>query len=275
MKTQGLVTALMGVCLIAQSTAHASSFTDIRDRFRIRTFTEIMGPAFKGNPASVPDPKGDQLDPINAFNIITVDYLIKGNMRLLYLQRIPWMMSTNTLSTGHDLSFWDPRLGLRLVNPFKVEGLSQTLDFYTQIPTSERTSLRAGMGDIGIQTSTSYLLSPKWTIGIITDTRGMFYTEKANGRGSRFSFFAGPWISYNLTPKLSTQHWVWMAGYIGRGDDKSLNWDYPGNPFTQNGLGYSLTDRIWVALFINNYLRGPSIRLESTWTSLWISMSIL
>jgi hypothetical protein len=81
------------------------------------------------------------------------------------------------------------------------------------------------------------------------------------------------WASYRLNDKLSTQHWGVGTFRRERGGS-ALEWDYPGEPYAQNGVGYQLTPRVWTAVLLNNYLMtAPTLR--NSWISAWFSINVL
>jgi hypothetical protein len=245
---------------------------DIVSRTRVRTFSELMTSSL-ADPSSVPTETGEQLDPMNAFNILWMDYEFAKDWRALYFQRMIVNLTSNEANPGgFGVNVLNPRFGLRRTNAIPLDGFSTTWDLYVQ-PGITTDSQNAGhIADLGLQMANSYRIKGfPLTVGLLADIRGGFFN--AYGRGSDFMVSMSPWLSFELTPWLSTQHWFGMPIRHVKGAD-SLSWNYPFAPNVQNGLGFQIGDRIWSALMVNNYLtQTPGI--ENTWLSLWLAVTIL
>ena len=82
-----------------------------------------------------------------------------------------------------------------------------------------------------------------------------------------------PWASYDLNKTFSTQHYMTVSFQHVR-ETQGIQPDYP-MPFNiQNGIGMNVTNKVWAAAFINNYLNTLPT-LENTWASLWVALEIL
>ena len=244
------------------------------DRVRAKLFTEVMSPALESSAAVTPDPQGNAVDPVNAFNIIWADYEFADGLRALWFQRLPLNLSAPDSSQSWDLTFSDPRVGLRLTDRIKLKGLTSTIDFYAHPGLSEGSRLRGRALELGLQASLSYAIPrSRFTIGAISDFRRSLYDRP--GEGASFSGAFVPWTSYSLTERLSTQHWLTLPYRQARGARfADFDWNSPGQPYLQNGIGIALTSRLWTSLLVNNYLlTAPTAR--NTWLSLWVSTTLL
>lgn len=252
-----------------------SLWSQIRPKTRVFQFTEVSSPALSGKMAATPTPEGAPSDPINAFTILQADYLIAEDTRLLYFQRLP--LNFNSLpgqATGMDLTFSDPRFGLRKTNVIKTPGFVSTIDLYTQPGFSKGSANIERRADVGVQANIKYLVKD-WTFANLMDARKTFFGP--NGKGNDLSGFFAPNISYSLSSKFSTQTWAvlpWRHKHNTTLGLANFSWNSPGEPFLQNGIGYSATDKIWLGVLVNNFI-FTAPRLNNTWTSLWISTTLL
>jgi hypothetical protein len=249
-----------------------STWEQIVSKIRMRTFSEVMSPSFSDS-SSVPTSDGKQLDPVNMFNIAWVDYEFAKDWRALYFQRFVFNFTANEANPqGFGGVFLDPRFGIRRTNAIPIQGFNSTWDLYVQ-PGVSPGSLAAGrILDVGLQMSNSYTIpKTKLTLGLLSDIRGSAYRE--GGSGNDFAFTAAPWVSYEILPWLSTQHWFFSPIRHAKGADQ-ISWNYPGAAMMQNGLGFQLGSRVWTAVMVNNYLTEVPT-LNNTWFSLWMTVTIL
>ncbi|MGE4234395.1 MAG: hypothetical protein AB7F43_13795 [Bacteriovoracia bacterium] len=259
-----------------QSGEEESFWKAVKKKSRFFTFSELMGPAFKANPASIPTNKGQQLDPINLYTTTQLDFEIAPKTRILWYQRIPYYISHNTLNEVNNVEFFDPRFAYRKLDFIDYPGAKSTADFYFQ-PGSSHISADIGrLADIGFAINMKApFAKTNWQVGWLSDFRLSFFKANGVSDGHVVSGYLSPWAGYYITPRLQTQHWLVVPYLHNRNEPlNTWGWGYPGAPFVQNGLGYSVSPRVWVALLLNNYV-NIAPKLENTWMSFWLSTSLL
>ncbi len=254
--------------------SESSAWNFIQKKFRMRTFSEFMTPALAGKSTSVPAADGSVFAPTNAFNIAWVDYEIAPNTKLVYWQRFNVNFASQVAGQGVHAIARNPRFAFRRLNVFNSDSVTTTYDLYVQPGVApEATSASANRSfEFGVRTNTSYAFpSSKWTIGLISETTGSLSSR--GGAGADFYGWFMPWASYDFTKVFSTQHYVTLNYMHDRGTSWSqLQLD--GMPYIQNGIGVNITEKIWAAAFLNNYLTTAPT-LENSWASLWVSTSFL
>lgn len=247
----------------------------ILNKIRLRSFSEYMTPAFDNHENYIPYGDGSKLLPTNLFNIVWIDYEIAKDVKVVYWQR----SNTNFASSdkGENFSFVprNPRFALRKVNVFNNPNLTTTYDIYFQPGLAPEGNGAGRNFEFGFRTATSYAFpSSKWSIGAITETTGAIANAPSGPEGSSNLYgWAMPWTSYELNKIFSTQHYMSVAFQHVRGTT-GIEPDYP-MPFNmQNGIGVNVSEQVWLAAFINNYLnRTPT--LANTWVSVWLSLTAL
>jgi hypothetical protein len=244
----------------------------IRPKIRMRTFSEFMSPGLKDASTSVPEPDGTALMETNLFNIVWADYEIAPDTKVVYWQRFTVNFTPTSASQGLDAVARNPRFALRRVNVFKTPGLDTTYDIYIQpgIATEAKSSDRNM--EFGSRTNTSYQFpKSRFSIGAVTELTFSIARNPVT-TGANLYGWAMPWVNYELNKTFSTQHYATINLMHGRGT-RGLQLDLP-KPYVQNGIGAGITKDIWMAAFINNYVTtAPS--LKNTWASLWLAMNIL
>jgi hypothetical protein len=250
-----------------------SSWQAIKEKLRVRNFSEIMSPAFKGNPSSVPYPDGRQFTPGILYNIFWADYEFAPNYKVVYWQRA--IITLNSNQNFQNAIFpRDPRFALRRTKVFDIPRLDTTFDVYIQPRVMQNMFTTKNHFEVGFRTNSSYAFPrSKWNIGLISEfTTG--YLDPT-GKGARAFGWAMPWASYDWTSKFSTQHYVTLPVANSRDSCwRHFAWDDPSLPYIQNGISYSLSSTLTTSVFLNNYLMTkPS--LKNTWASVWLSLAFL
>jgi hypothetical protein len=241
----------------------------LQEKVRVRTFTEFMSPAFRGNPRNVPDEEGADLLPTNSFNIAWMDYEIAQDWKVVYWQRFNINFAPTSRGDGIHTVARNPRFALRKINLFDNPNISSTYDFYVQPGLAPEASESGRTIEGGIRTNTSYAL-PKssWSVGAITE-----FTLSKDKAASYYGWVM-TWASYDLNPTFSTQHYVTVNFLNQTGKPLSkLDWDAP-KPYIQNGIGINVSKAVWASVFLNNYLLTTPT-LKNTWASLWVAFTIL
>jgi hypothetical protein len=233
-----------------------------------------MAPAFDGNTDSVPRSDGSPYAPSNTFNIFWADYEIAPNLKVVYWQRMLVFLNSNPQFQGVQFLPRDPRFALRFTQVFNVPDLTTTYDVFFQLPFTDNVLSNRNNIELGFRTNTSYAF-PKshWSIGLVQE----FTTAYFGGRGGARAFgWAMPWASYELTKTFSTQTALSFPFQNRRSNPSwtEFVWDDPGSAYIQNGIGINVTNQVWMAVFLNNYLFAP-VSLNNTWASLWLSLTIL
>ncbi len=255
-----------------------STWSLIRRKTRVRTFSEWMSPAVDGPENSVPSADGSTpLDPTNIFHILWTDYEFKKNFRLLYFQRLQSNLTENS-NAPSGTAWSDPRFALRMTDFFASKQWTTTLDLYYHAPTSDSSRTINRTGEVGAQWAGLYSIPRnRWSVGFLSEIRRSFFSTSGSG-GSTWSGFVAPRAQYEINSKLTTQHWL-VAPYrqvraAGSEIDGAWRWGYPYKPFLQNGLGWTATEQIWLGLLVNNYV-GERPTLSNTWASAWLSLTVL
>jgi hypothetical protein len=247
----------------------------IQEKIRVRTFSEFMAPAIQGNSGSVPDTDGSRLMSTNTFNIAWMDYEIAKDWKIVYWQR--FIVNFASPAGDFNLSTYtrNPRFAIRRVNFFSNPNISSTYDLYIQPGLGDEAAPSAAGRTVegGFRTNTSYVVPrSKWNIGAITEFTVSY--SKTNTTDANIYGWAMPWMSYDLTPTFSTQHYATINFQHLRGKNiDRIDWDYP-MPYTQNGIGINVSKVVWASIFINNYLTTAPT-LKNTWASLWIALTLL
>lgn len=267
------VFALSSTTFAAEQTQQSkTAWEEFTSRTRLRSFSELMSSSL-ADPSSVPTETGGQLDPMNLFNIVWVDFEFAKDWRALYFQRTVFNLTANEANpSGFGVNFLNPRFGIRRTNALPVDGLATTWDLYVQPGLTSASQSAGHIADVGLQLANAYKIKGfPLTLGLLADFRGAFY--QAGGRGSDFTMSVSPWASFEILPWLSTQHWLGMPIRHVKGAE-DLSWNYPFAPMIQNGLGFQLGEHVWTALMVNNYLTQAP-QLNNTWLSLWLSIMVL
>jgi hypothetical protein len=221
---------------------------------------------------------GTPLMPTNAFNIFWTDYEIAKDWKLVYWQRAQIYFAETRTATAPDATLRNPRFGIRKVNVFKVPNLQTTYDFFLQpgLATEGRSDIKGRSYEFAIRTNTSYNFpGTRWNTGLITEMTVSMASEmtEAASKNANFYGWAMPWLSYDLSSHVSTQHYATVNFQQLRNSSRLLHWDDP-MPYIQNGVGFDLNSSIWAAAFINNYL-GTAPTLANTWASVWLTLKVL
>ena len=259
---------------VSESTStRESTWHLLKEKLRIRTFTEVMSPAFQEHGTSVPDLNGTDLAPTNLFTIAWADYEITPNYRVFFWQRFMLFLANDPTTSAGSISPRNPRFGIRRTNLFKNPNISTTYDLYVQPGLAPESMSQGRSLEVGFRTNTSYTIpNSKWSIGEVTELNASFSDH--GGPGSNAYGWSMSWASYEFSKPFATEHFLTFNFMQQRGDSWSqIQWDYP-KPYIQNGIGVNVTDKVWAALFLNNYiLEAPT--LGNTWTSFWLSLEFL
>jgi len=270
-------TQLTPLTQISDATARLPEQTvavQAQSKFRIRNFTEFMTPAFQGRTRSIPNRDGSEYIPATLFNILAIDYEIAPDYRILYHQRALLMLTPNSSFQGLNLFGRDPRFALRRTQVFDVPHVNTTYDLYVQPGIANNQLSDGNSFEVGFRTNTSY--SPpgtRWNFGLLQEFTTRYLNPSGQGRQRAYGWFM-PWVSYDLSQKISLQHFTTLPFTNLRSQPwTSFQWDDP-PPFIQNGIGLNLTKTVSASLFINNYL-GVGPTLSNTWASVWLSLDLL
>ena len=254
---------------LTPETQQKTTFQTIKEKIRVRTFSEFMTPSITGNDTNVPTPEGDALFSTNAFNIAWIDYEVANNWRLLYWQRALVFFSGTPDAPGMSVMARNPRFALRRTNVFSVPNLTTTYDLYVQPGLAPEATTQGRKLEMGFRTNTSYEFPhSKWSMGAITEFTVSPFSSTADYYG-----WAMSWASYDLNKTFSTQHYATVNFRHEKGAQGLFQWDEP-MPFVQNGIGVNISEQVWVSVFLNNYLTmAPT--LKNTWASLWFVLTVL
>jgi len=255
----------------SQSVEEKTNIKTFKERFRFQTFTEFMTPAINNNQNQVPTPEGGQLIPTNTYNILWADYEFARDFKFLYWQRL-WIDFANSQSAqGVGVFHRNPRFALRKVNVLNIPNLNTTYDFYIQPGWSPEAGSGGRDFEFGFRTTHSYTIpKSRWNIGATTELTYSISNQDVPG-ASTYGWVMS-WLSYELNKTFATQTFASVNLQHNRGTT-GIQWDYP-MPYIQNGIGMNVTDSIWAAVFINNYMTTAPT-LSNTWASLWLSITVL
>jgi hypothetical protein len=253
-----------------------STWQLIKSKLRFRTFTEFMAPAALSNsPTQIPEPDGSSAAPTNVFNIAWMDYEIAENYRILYWQRFTVNLASGGALTGVNTIARNPRFALRRTNVFSNPNISSTYDIYIQ-PGITPEAISAGRNfEFGFRTNTSYSApSSRLSFGAITEFTVSLSSKSGPSDRANIYGWAMPWVSYKLNKLFSTEHYLTINFQHKEGKPlQSIELDTY-LPYIQNGIGITLSEQFWAAVFVNNYLIAPP-SLQNTWASVWLAMNIL
>jgi hypothetical protein len=255
-----------------------SFWSKARKKIRSRTFTEFMTPAVDNHGGYIPLENGDPLLPANAFNIIWADYEIAKDTKIVYWQRSNLNFAPTPTSGGAHVSLVprNPRFALRKVNVFDVPNLSTTYDVYIQPGLAPEAASGGRDLEFGFRTATSYSIpGSRWSLGAISETTVAPLFRDANPRAGSSNFYGWlmSWASYDLSKTFSTQHYVTVSFQHVR-EKQWIEADYPMPLAMQNGFGVNISESVWAAAFINNYLNTLPT-LANTWASVWLAVTFL
>ena len=269
-------TLFLAINCFAQDVSWSQKSTfwnDLKTKVRARSFHEFMSPSAAS--PSVPASDGADLSPSNLYGFFWLDYEVFKNWRILYHQRELLEFSGAPTSLGIGGRFFDPRFGIRRSQVFDIPGLVTNYDWFIQPGITADAASSGKQFETGIRTNTNYTVpKSRWSVGMISELVAGFYDR--GGMGSDFYGFFSPWVNYNLSATVSTQHWILIPFQHRSGDSWSqFSWDMPTNgPVIQNGIGVDVTDSIWISGLVNNYLNSEPT-LKNTWLSIWVSVSFI
>lgn len=242
---------------------------------RMRNFVEFMSPGLSRSESSVPHYAGGPLVPAFLSGIFWTDYEFATDLKLLYFQKYTLDFSGASTPSGVGGRFLDPRFAVRASQVFKVTGMDTDYDLFVQPGVTAGFMPQPGRSfDVGIRTNTQYSIpASRFSVGAIAELTTTFYSEAS--QGADLSGLFVPWVSYQLSQKFFTQHYV-VAPFKHRQGDRldDLRWDITGMPYVQNGVGVSVGESTFVAVLLNNYLLTTPT-LENTWASLWVSIKFM
>ncbi len=259
--------------LIQMQEEPQSPWSLIQSKLRVRTFTEMMVPAFDGNTNSVPRPDGSRFIPGNLFNIAWADYEVGNNLRVFYWQRFIITLNSNQELSGVQYFPRDPRFGVRWLQVFDIPELSTTYDVFIQPNITSNYTSNRNVLEFGFRTNTSYTIPhSRWSIGAVQEFTASYFS---GGLGPQAYAWIAPWFSYELSPVFSIQTSFFVPVQNLRDRPVlDLTWDAPGGPYMQNGVGINVNKQVSLAFLLNNYLNAP-ISWKNTWASMWVSLTIL
>ena len=167
----------------------------------------------------------------------------------------------------------NPRFSVRRTEVFNVPGLRSTLDVYIQPGLAPEANLMGRRLEVGFRTNSNYSIpGSRWEVGEVSEVNYELIHDPLL-YGTTYGW-AGIWANYQLSERFATQSYLTVnfAHEIDR-PTLSLQLDFP-RPYMQNGIGVTITDSVWMAFLINNYLElGPN--WKNTWTSIWLSVDFL
>lgn len=247
-----------------------STWEVVKERVRVRAFTEFMTPAFDGNPKSVPTPEGKSLMATNTFTSAWTDYEFAKDWRALYWQRVNVNFAGAPTANGMNVVARNPRFALRRTSVFNVPNLSTTYDIYIQPGLAPEATTAGRTFEGGFRTNTSYVVPHSiLSFGAITEFT-LSYSNQG-GPGPDWYGWAMPWVSVEISKVFSTQHYATVNFMHER--NGGLVYDLP-MPYIQNGIGINISKEVWTAVFLNNYLVAAP-QANNTWMSVWLSLSFL
>ncbi len=237
------------------------------EKFRMRSFTEVMTPAIANNDGiSMPFADGSHFLPLNAFQIFWMDYEIAPRLRVLYYQRLILTLGSNEVSTPGYVSPRPPRFALRFILP----DTESSIDVYFQPPISVYMTERKRAFEVGGRISLIQRIPPV-SYGFTTDIT-LPYAYAAN-TSADFYGFSSAWASFALSETISTQHWISFP-FEHIGCTQQWGWDIPLQPYIQNGLGFNVSRILWLGIMLNTYFLTPPT-LRNSWASLWVSLDLM
>ncbi len=258
----------------SETEATQSEWQKIRQKIRIRSFTEFMTPAFDNHSNSIPYEDGSKLLPTNTFNLAWIDYEIAPDLKIVYYQRLNINFADSEKRQAVNAVPRNPRFALRKVNVFNISHLTTSYDFYVQPGLAPEANGAGRNLEFGIRTATSYAFPrSKWSVGATSETTVAFSFKPAPEGSSSFYGWLLPWASYELSSVFSTQHYLSASFQHIRGTF-GIQPDYPMPLAIQNGIGINLSETIWASVFLNNYINTLPT-LANTWMSVWLSVNIL
>lgn len=258
-----------------------TTFQILKEKLRIRSFTEFMTPAISGNGFNTPSstgptaPKTDVegvLGPTYTFNYFWVDYEIGNDWKVVFWQRYFVFFGPDEVTTLAR----NPRFAIRKVNPFASKNLTGTYDLYIQPGTSpEAFNVMSRSFEFGFRHNTAYVFpASKWSIGAVGE---ITYSLSSTGAmtGTNYNGWIMPWVSYEINPTFSTLNFLTLNFQHFRKDGSAnlLVWDLPA-PMTQNGIGINLAKEVQVSVLLNTYLHEPPT-LKNSFFSIWLNLNFL
>ncbi len=252
-----------------------STLKTLRKKVRMRTFTEFMTPAIDNHQNYIPWEDGSALLPTNTFNIVWVDYEIAKDTKIVYHQRFNMNYAASPRGEGVHTVFRNPRIALRRMNVFNVPNLNTMYDVYIQPGLAPESELAGRNLEFGFRTNTSYSIPrSRFTIGAYSEFTTAICFNKPGPQGSSNAYgWLMPWASYDLNKTFSTQHYATVSFQHIR-ETQGIVHDYPMPLNVQNGIGINISENIWAALLLNNYLNTKPT-LANTWASAWLVLSLL
>jgi hypothetical protein len=264
----------MFVILLILSSLLRVSVADDGAPFRFQSSHEFMTPHLSGDSTSVPNADGSELIGTNLLGFFWLDYRFTEGFRFLYYQRHQVLLDKTESHSTVQTPLLDPRFGVRQdIN--STSGLNGYIDYFFQPGITPRSKTEGKQFDVGTNINLTYPLpASRWSIGTTTELTASYCTQEEECSDFAASF--APFLSYTLSNRLSSQHWLLFPFQHLKGNPaQKLSWDMPTNgPIMQNGIGFTMSDQLWLALLLNNHLTEPP-QLRNTWLSLWINLTFI
>ncbi len=256
-----------------------SSLTQWTSRLRIRSFSEFMTPVFhEFSKHQVPSPQGGSAFTSNIFNIAWMDYEIAPRSYLLLWQRF-FINSFASLDPGGLVAVArNPRFAYRRTQIWDHPDWSTTYDFYLQPGLAPENRSMDRTLEVGFRASNNFHpQGSDWTLGLTFELTAnpQWTSPPASVAGNRVDYYGSTFmfVEHKINDLFASEHYLSVNFQHFQGSaPASLQLDLP-MPYTQNGIGISLSPQFWVAVFINNYVIQPPT-LKTTWASLWLSMTL-
>lgn len=244
---------------VAQSSASAAQVApSLRERISVSSYALLWGPALSSiSPGQsntkigeVPDETGAPAGALNIDGQVKVAYKLNSSWKAAMaadLNYVPIM--------GHDITLLDPSVSISNGKLLSAANGNFTVssDLRAYAPTSTGSQAKNQITQLRTNNSFKFQIpNSRWSLGVDTTLRAYLFSTGAKDGDSRSSFraYAGPNISYQISPKLS-------AGFLLEGElahrlgTRGLS--PKGSMDFEPGLSWDVTDNVNVTPFLNLY----------------------
>jgi len=231
------------------------------DKIRLSYYGEFEGPAIGAFTSRKPTARGEQGDPIDLYNSVSLGYMV-GDGYKLYAQGRAQINAEG----GNTLQGVNPRIGISKGDLIKIGDFSVFANLTNQFSVFS--------GDYWLAPGSFQITSlplGRFTLGTYSDMRAFFYRGPVGTGKNDLALYLAPYVNYKLTPTLAASAWYEMAAVHKGG--QGLTFDDDGTNLSL-GMSWDLSEKFNLTPYLRMYT-GDVVSLESTQFLMQISATIL
>jgi hypothetical protein len=231
------------------------------DNVRLSYSGEFEGPAIGNFTSRKPTARGEQGDPIDLYNSLSLGYMVGGGYKV-YAQGRAQLNAEGS----NTLQGLNPRLGISKGDIIKIGDFSVFANLTNQFSVFSGDYWLAP----GSVTVTSLPLG-RFTLGTTTDLRAFFFRGPVGTGKTDLAMYLSPYVNYKLSPTFTASLWYEMAAVHKGGQGLTLDDD---GTALSLGLSWDLSEKFNLTPYLRMYT-GDVVSLESTQFLMQISATIL